>query len=149
MAKFELGGHEVKQGTGGEGITELDQNKTMVITKLTNDAPLRPEFETSLKTINDVFDHYKPNVDVEFSDAEGSPVEANIPFKSVADFGKKGLIKNSEFLTDLEAQRAEYQKFIKMLKIKQMGNILKDEEAKDSYINALKAMIEELEKTGA
>lgn len=149
MAKFELGGHEVKQGTGGEGVNELDQNKTMVISKLTNEAPLKPEFQNSLKTINDVFDHYKPNVDVEFTDAEGTPVNNNLQFKTVADFGKKGLINNSEFLTDLEAQRSEYLKFIKMLKIKQMGNIIKDDEAKENYINALKTMIQELEETGA
>lgn len=149
MAKFELGGHEVKQGTGGEGVNELDQNKTMVISKLTNEASLKPEFQNSLKTINDVFDHYKPNVDVEFTDAEGTPVNNNLQFKTVADFGKKGLINNSEFLTDLEAQRSEYLKFIKMLKIKQMGNIIKDEEAKENYINALKSMIQELEDTGA
>jgi len=149
MAKFELGGHEVKQDTGGEGVTALDQNKTLVVSQLTGDAPLKPEVETSLKTINDVFSHYKPSVDVEFTDAEGTPVKNNLTFNTVADFGKKGLIKKSEFLTDLEAQRSEYQKFIKMLKIKQMGNIIKDDEAKANYIDALKAMIDELEQTGA
>jgi len=149
MAKFELGGHEVKQDTGGEGVTALDQNKTLVVSQLTGDAPLKPEVETSLKTINDVFSHYKPSVDVEFTDAEGTPVNNNLTFNTVADFGKKGLIKKSEFLTDLEAQRSEYQKFIKMLKIKQMGNIIKDDEAKANYIDALKAMIDELEQTGA
>jgi len=149
MAKFELGGHEVKQDTGGEGVTALDQNKTLVVSQLTGDAPLKPEVETSLKTINDVFSHYKPSVDVEFTDAEGTPVNNNLTFNTVADFGKKGLIKKSEFLTDLEAQRSEYQKFIKMLKIKQMGNIIKDDEAKATYIDALKAMIDELEQTGA
>ena len=149
MAKYELGGHEVKQGTGGEGITLLDQNKTMVVTQLTGDEPLAPKFEKNLKTINDVFAQYKPTVDVEFEDADGSPVNNNLSFNTIADFGKKGLIKNSEFLQGLESQRSEYHKFVKMLKIKQMGNILKDGEAKDAYINGLKAMIEELEQTGA
>jgi len=149
MAKYELGGHEVKQGTGGEGVTLLDQNKTIVVTQLTGDEPLAPAFEKDLKNINDVFAHYKPKVEVEFEDAEGSPVNNNLSFSSIADFGKKGLIKNSEFLQDLESQRAEYQKFVKMLKIKQMGNILKDGEAKQAYINGIKAMIEELEQNGA
>lgn len=149
MPKYELGGHEVKQGTGGEAVNELDQNKTLVLAKMTGDDPLKPEFESNLKTISDVFQHYQPNVDVEFENAEGSPVENNIPFRSVADFGKKGLIKNSEFLQDLEAQRTEFQKFIKMLKIKQMNNIIKDPDAKQNYINALQSMITELEGTGA
>jgi len=149
MAKFELGGHEVKQDTGGESITALDQNKTMIISKLTNDEPLKPEFQSSLKTMNDVFKHYKPNVDVEFTDADGSPVNNNIKFNSVGDFGKDGLVKSSDFIRDLEAKRAEYLKFIKMLKIKQMGNILKDDEAKGNYIAALQSMIQELEETGA
>ena len=149
MAKFELGGHEVKQDTGGEGVNALDQNKTLVISQLTGDAPLKPEVETGLKTMKDVFDHYKPSLALELTDADGAPVSNDIQFNSVADFGKKGLIQKSPFLTSLEAQRSEYQKFIKMLKIKQMGNIIKDEEAKATYIDAIKSMIAELEETGA
>ena len=149
MAKYELGGHEVKMGTGGESVSALDQNKTLIVTNLTGEEALKPEFNTDLKTISNVFDHYKPNMDVEFENADGAPVENNLQFRGVSDFGKKGLIKNSEFLQNLEAQRSEYQKFIKMLKIKQMGNIVKDGEAKQTYINALKSMIQELEETGA
>lgn len=149
MAKYELGGHEVKQGTGGEAVNALDQNKTMVISKLTQDDPLKPEFHEDLKTISDVFDRFKPSVDIEFQDADGAPVNNDLQFRSVADFGKKGLIKNSDFLQDLEAQRSEYQKFIKMLKIKQMNNIINDAEAKQSYIGALQNMIDELAATGA
>ncbi len=149
MAKFQLGGHEVKQGTGGEAVNALDENKTLVVSKLTGDDPFKPEVVSGLKTIGDVFNHYKPSVEVEFEDAEGSPVEEKLDFNSVGDFGMKGLSKNSAFLQDLEAQRTEYQKFIKMLKIKQMGNIINDQEAKKAYINALQAMISELESTGA
>ena len=149
MAKFQLGGHEVKQGTGGEAVNALDENKTMVVTKLTGDDAFKPEVVTGLKTIGDVFDQYKPTAEIEFEDADGSPVENKLAFNSVGDFGMKGLAKNSEFLQDLEAQRTEYQKFVKMLKIKQMGNIIKDDEAKQAYINSLQAMIAELEATGA
>ena len=149
MAKFQLGGHEVKMGTGGESVNALDQNKTMVITQLTGDEPIKPEFKTDLKTINDVFSNYKPTLDVSFEDKEGNPVENNLQFNSIADFGKKALIKNSPFLQDVNANQIEFQKFIKMLKIKQMGNIVKDPDAKQSYINALQSMISELEGTGA
>jgi len=149
MAKFQLGGHEIKQGTGGEAVNALDENKTMVISKLTGDDAFKPEVVSGLKTISDVFNHYKPNAEIEFEDAEGNPVENKLDFNSVGDFGMKGLSKNSEFLQDLEAQRTEYHKFIKMLKIKQMGNIINDADAKQSYVNALQSMINELESTGA
>lgn len=149
MAKFQLGGHEVKMGTGGEAVNELDQNKTLIVTNLTADEPLKPEFHNDLKTIGDVFERYKPNVDVEFQDEDGSPISNNLQFRSVGDFGKKGLVKNSDFLQDLDAQKGEFQKFIKMLKIKQMNNIINDPEAKQSYINALQAMIDELAESGA
>ena len=149
MAKYELGGHEVKQDTGGEAVNELDQNKTLFVTQLTGDDPIKPEMHSDLKTMKDVFERYQPNVDVEFEDGEGNPVEENIAFGSVADFGLKGMPKNSEFLQDLAAQKNEYRKFIKMLKIKQMGNILKDPEAKQNYLSALKSMITELEQSGA
>jgi len=149
MAKFQLGGHEVKLGTGGEAVNELDQNKTLMVTNLTGDEPLKPEFHSDLKTIGDVFQRYQPSKEVEFQAEDGSPVENNLEFRSVADFGKKGLIRNSDFLQDLDAQQAEYHKFIKMLKIKQMNNIINDANAKQSYINALQAMIDELTETGA
>lgn len=148
MAKFQLGGHEVKQGTGGEAVNALDENKTLMVTNLTGDEPIKPNVVTGLKNITDVFAHYNPSVDVEYEDGEGAPIEENIAFKSVADFGKKGLIGKSDFLKDLEQKRSEYQKFMKMLKIKQMGNIIKDPEAKVAYIGALKAMIQELEDSG-
>ena len=149
MAKYDLGGHEIKQGTGGEAVNALDQNKTLFVTNLTGDEAVKPEFGESLKTINDVFDHYKPTKEIEFTDDDGAPVANTLSFNGVADFGKKGLINNSDFLQNLEAQRSEYQKFIKMLKIKQMGNIVNDVEAKQSYIEILQNMIAELEETGA
>lgn len=149
MAKYDLGGHEVKQGTGGEAVNALDQNKTLFVTNLTGDEALKPEFGEGLKTINDVFEHYKPTKEIEFIDDDGAPVANTLSFNSVADFGKNGLINNSDFLQSLEAQRSEYQKFIKMLKIKQMGNIINDPEGKQSYIEILQSMIAELEETGA
>jgi hypothetical protein len=146
---FQLGGHEVKQGTGGEAVNHLDQSKTMFITKLTGEDALRPEVVTGLKNIADVFNHFRPSAEVEFKAEDGSPVSNNIFFTSVGDFGKKGLIAKSDFLQNLETQKEEYLKFQKMLKIKQMSAIIADAQAKESYINALKAMVKELENTGA
>ena len=149
MAKYDLGGHEVKQDTGGEAVNALDQNKTLFVESLTGEAPLKPEFTKGLKKVGDVFNYFKPQKEIEFEDDDGNPITNEIQFSSVADFGKKGLTKKSDFLQNLEAQRSEYQKFLKMLKIKQMGNIIKDPEAKQSYINVLQGMIAELEATGA
>lgn len=146
---YSLGGHEVSQDSGGESITVLDPTKTMVVTKLTADDAVAPKIVPNLQTISDVFDHYKPELEVEFTDADGAPVNNKLQFRSVDDFGKKGVIEKSDFLQALEAERVEYQKFLKMLKIKQMQNVLKDPEAKAAYLGALRAMIKELEDAGA
>ena len=149
MAKYDLGGHEIKQDAGGETVKALDQNKTLFVSALTGEEALKPEFTQNLKTIKDVFEHYKPSKEVEFIDDKGAPINNELRFNSISDFGRKGLINNSEYLKNLEAQKSEYQKFIKMLKIKQMGNIINDVEAKASYIEILQSMIAELEATVA
>jgi hypothetical protein len=148
MSDFQLGGHEVKQGTGGEAVNHLDQNKTLYVAKLTGEDVLRPETVTGLKNMTDVFNHFKPFVEVDFKDETGATVSNNVQFSSIADFGKKGLIAKSSFLQQLDTQKEEYLKFQKMLKIKQMTGIVGDAQAKESYINALKAMVKELEATG-
>lgn len=150
MAKsLSLGGHEVSQESGGESITILDHGITLAVLGLTAEAPVKPEIQKGLQTITDVFNHYQPELEVEFKAADGSPIVNNLSFRSISDFGKDGLIEKSEFLQDLEAERVEYQKFIKMLKIKQLSNILKDPAARTAYLNALRAMIQELEEADA
>ena len=49
----------------GEGFVEISPNKTLFIQKLTNEDPIRPEIVENLGTVEAVFEHFQPNVDVE------------------------------------------------------------------------------------
>jgi hypothetical protein len=149
MAKYSIGGHEVPQDAGGEAINELDKNKTLFIESLTAEAPNEPEIVTGLTTLSEVFEHFQPEMEVEFTDEEGTPISNTLTFRSLDDFGKNGVIAKSEFLQKTETQRAEYTRFMKMLQIKQLGNVLNNPEAKAAYVEAIRAMIQELEDAGA
>ena len=147
MDDVSIGGQERKVDRGGEGITDIPKNRTLVIDQLTSNPPIKPEIVEGLKNIREVFEHFQPETEVEFENEEGAPVKENLAFRSVSHFGDKGIIRQSRFLQDLELRRKDYQKFIRMLKSnKVLEKILRDPEAKTAYLNGLWALLQELEE---
>lgn len=119
-----------------------------MVEQLTHDEPSRPEIVKGLKTVEDVFEQFKPNVDVEFQDLEGVPKKENLNFTNVGDFGVKGITAQSSFLQSLQVQQDEYQKIIKQLKSnKQLRTVIEDMETKQALINAIHALLKELESS--
>ncbi|MEL6671121.1 MAG: hypothetical protein AAFR61_02985 [Bacteroidota bacterium] len=106
----------------------------------------RPEVVQGLTNVEDVFAHFKPQAEVEFTDAEGGNIQEELSFNNLGDFGKKGITAQSQFLNDLQIQQDEYQKFIKTLRSNKILNkLLADPEAKAAYLESLKAAIAEIE----
>jgi len=137
---------EVQDVEVGESILEFPQNRTLMVEQLTHDAPAKPEIVKDLKTVDDVFDKFKPNVDVEFQDMEGVPKKENLKFSNLGDFGVKGITAQSSFLQSLEIQKEEYQKIIKQLKSnKQLRTVIEDMENKQALISSIHALLKELE----
>jgi predicted component of type VI protein secretion system len=146
MYNYDIGGQE-RKGEVNEGISEIPQNKTLLVEKLTDDPPLSPEIVTDLKNISEVFEHYKPQKEMEFDTAEGSSVNEVISFRSLADFGKSGIVNQSAYLNELNAQCQDLQKFVRQLKSnKILKSMLENKEAKASYIATIQALINELEQ---
>jgi len=155
------GAWEKPSNDASEGIADIPLNRTLFIEKLTADAPVKPElFKTVVqngevkvkgpRTVEDVFGHYKPSMEVEFTDEEGVDKKEKLEFKNLGDFGKKGITKQSPFLQNLTRQETDYQKIIKQLSSnKILKKILADPEAKASYLGVLKTLIEELEASDA
>lgn len=147
MNSYGIGGNEVPQDAN-ESITDIPENRTLLIEKLTDDPAISPEVVEGLQTIEDVFKHYKPSVDVEFKDKEGQFKNEELEFKNLGDFGKGGLSKQSDFLKELTAERDEYQKIIKHLKSnKVLRKVIDDPEQKQAFLKAIKALIKELEQS--
>ena len=150
MMDYGLGGQEKKGNDANEAISDIQKNRTLLVQKLTADAPFKPKIEEKLETVDSVFARYKPQVDLEFDDAEGTGVGETLRFNNLGDFGKKGITAQSPFLQDLSNQQDDYQKYIKQLKSnKVLQKILADPAAKETYLTALRAMVQELEDANA
>jgi hypothetical protein len=146
MYNYDIGGSE-RKGEVNEGISDIPQNKTLFVEKLTDDAPLSPDIVSDLKNISEVFEHYKPQKEIEFETAEGGTANEVISFRGLADFGKPGIVKQSAYLNELNAQCEDLQKFVRQLKSnKILKSMLENKDAKASYLSTIQALISELEQ---
>ena len=98
MFDYGVGGNEVKQ-SASEGMADIPLNRSLFIQKLTSDEAIKPQAVYDLKNIDEVFEHFQPNVDVEFEKADGSTTNENFRFGNLGDFGTKN-IENSFCGTD-------------------------------------------------
>ena len=146
MFNYEIGGNERKIDTS-EAFAEIAHNKTLFVQKLTDNEPIKPEKVEGLKTVKEVFDHYKPNVIVAFEKQDGSTVGETINFTELSDFGVKNIINQSNYLTDVNIEREMSLNVIKQLKSnKTLKATLDDVETKTAFISALKNFVDELEQ---
>lgn len=146
METYGIGGTEVK-GDASEAISEIQQNRTLMIQKLTAEPPVKPKVVQGLTKIDEVFEHFKPNIAVEFQDSEGALREETLNFGNLADFGIKGITQQSEFLQNLTMQKEQLNKVIKQLKSnKMMRKALENGETKLALLNSIYAMIKEIEQ---
>lgn len=141
---YGIGGNEVKTDAS-EAFADIPQNRTLMAEKLTKDAPVKPEIVHGLQTVEQVFEHYKPDISIDFEDAEGVTKKETLSFKNLGDFGVKGITEQSEFLKDNASQKEEYLKIIKQLKSnKILKSALADPDAKKALLDAIQGMIAEL-----
>ena len=137
---------EVQDVEVGESILEFPQNRTMMVEQFTNEDAVKPEIVNGIKTVDEVFEHFKPKVDVEFQDMEGAPKKETLNFNNLGDFGVKGITAQSSFLQNLQIQQDEYQKIIKQLKTnKQLRTVIENVENKQAMLGAIHALLKELE----
>lgn len=147
MALYEygVGGNEVKIDAN-EAIAEIPSNRTLLVQKLTEEAPLQPETTYGLETLEDVFERFQPSVELEFQDQEGNEIPEKLDFKGLSDFSAKKLKENSPFLSQLNIEREQYLKISRLLSSnKALLKSLSDEEARAEMIQVLEASLLELE----
>lgn len=148
MALYEygVGGNEVKIDAN-EAIAEIPSNRTLLVQKLTEEAPLQPETTYGLETLEDVFERFQPSVELEFQDQEGNEILEKLDFKGLSDFSAKKLKENSPFLSQLNIEREQYLKISRLLSSnKALLKSLSDEEARAEMIQVLEASLLELEE---
>lgn len=133
----------------GEGFVEISPNKTLFIQKLTNEDPEKPEVAEGLQTVEQVFEKFKPNCDVELDKEDGSTLKENFRFLGLADFDAKNLTNQSSYLKNLSFENDAYLKAVKQLGTnKSLKKVLENPETKNAFVNALKALVTELDEMG-
>ncbi|RYF37810.1 MAG: hypothetical protein EOO38_25690, partial [Cytophagaceae bacterium] len=124
MFNYEIGGNEIKP-MASEGIADIPFNRTMLALQLTDEEPVTPELVTGLKTVEDVFNRYQPNVDVEFEDEEaadavdGAPEDEedeDEPMAEEEEAGPSGSVRASATPAPAPRQRTQikYDDYIKI-----------------------------------
>ncbi|UCA61766.1 hypothetical protein KB553_09595 [Chryseobacterium rhizoplanae] len=140
-----IGGNEVPPEIN-ESIFEIPQNRTLLAQKLTSYDPVRPDLVEGLNTVEKVFEHFKPEISIDFEDINGATKVESLRFKNLGDFGIKGITKQSEFLSDLETKKNQYQQIIRQLKTnKILKAALEDPDARQALFQTLQALIQELD----
>lgn len=146
ILNYGIGGNEVKT-EASEGIGNIPENRTLLVEKLTAEAPVSPQAIEGLTTIEEVFATFQPNVDVEFETAEGEPIQENFSFQNTGDFQIKNLTAQSRFLKNLEIKRDFYTKLVKQLRTnKILQKALENEDTKKAFIQALTQLKNELKE---
>jgi len=145
MYSYGIGGQERKLDNASEAISDIPLNRTLLVQKLTTNTPLRAQVVEGLKTPEAVFAHFKPEVAVDFTDGNGAVVPEKLHFNSLGDFGKKGIIEQSDFLKSLAAETDDLNKLLRQLKSnKILKAALENPETKAAFLNAIQAMMDEL-----
>jgi hypothetical protein len=145
--KYSIGG-TVQETDASEAFADIPQNRVLLAEQLTADAPVKPVIVEGLTNIEQVFAHFKPKVDLEFETEEGSMSKETLHFKTLGDFGVKGVTTQSRFLNDLEMKKENFQKISRQLKTNKLLKLaLANPESKESLIAILNELVAELENT--
>ncbi|GEO04168.1 hypothetical protein AAE02nite_18320 [Adhaeribacter aerolatus] len=145
MNQVEIGGQLVPQQSF-EAISQISSNRTLLVQQLTT-KPTKPEPITGLKTVDEVFQYFKPTAKVGFETAEGKPVNEEMKFNNLGDFGKEGLISQSNFLTETKTQQDTYEKIAKQLRTnKILKSALQNPETRQAFMQSIEALIQEIDQ---
>ena len=131
-------------------VSLLDTNKTLMIDQYTTDVEAgSPEFVEETGTVGDAFAHFKPQVEVAFTDEEGGSVTETLKFGEIRDFeaqgGKGNLVKNSEFLSGVKSKIDTNVKIRKSIEQnRKLRDILKDAGSREELKALLESMLAEL-----
>lgn len=146
MFNYGVGGNEVKVDAN-EAIAQIQENKSLIVSQLTTDESYTPEIVTGLKTVEDVFRHFQPSVEVQHEDADGNAIDEEFRFRNLADFTPKNLVNNSDYLQKLSMEQDQYNKIVRQLKTnKILRNMLENEQSRAAFVEVLKNVAQELEK---
>ncbi|QQY81746.1 type VI secretion system contractile sheath protein TssC [Tamlana sp. s12] len=98
-----------------EGVQELPTNRTFLIHRFTEKTPLLPEIIEDLKTLQDVFSHFKPQISVVLEGLSGEQVNETMVFRNISDFDVSRMAFRSPYLRAISHKINSYFDVLKTL----------------------------------
>ena len=146
---YGIGGNEVNVDAN-ESIADIPSNRTLLVQKLTDEAPVSPETVYGLQTVEDVFEHFSPSVNVEMQDDNGEDVLETMRFKNLGDFNADKLKENSAFLSKLDVEKEQNMKIARQLSSnKALLKALANPETRQAILDLLQSSLDEVNNADA
>ena len=146
---YGIGGNEVNVDAN-ESIADIPSNRTLLVQKLTDEAPVSPETVYGLQTVEDVFEHFSPSVNVEMQDDNGEDVLETMHFKNLGDFNADKLKENSDFLSKLDVEKEQNIKIARQLSSnKALLKALANPETRQAILDLLQSSLDEVNNADA
>lgn len=146
---YGIGGNEVNVDAN-ESIADIPSNRTLLVQKLTDEAPVSPETVYGLQTVEDVFEHFSPSVNVEMQDDYGEDVLETMRFKNLGDFNADKLKENSDFLSKLDVEKEQNIKIARQLSSnKALLKALANPETRQAILDLLQSSLDEVNNADA
>ena len=140
---------EILEEDNGGKVVELPHSKSLYVGQFTNTV-FDPELFQNATNIKAVFEKFKPEVEVDFTDEEGGSVNETLRFSEIRDFevdnGRGKLVTKSPFLSELKNNIETNAKMSKLIsQNSRLKNLLTDAESKEELRNVLQHLLNELE----
>ncbi|CAA0196843.1 conserved hypothetical protein [Tenacibaculum maritimum] len=146
MYNYGIGGNEVTVDAN-ESIADIPSNRTLLIQKLTDKAPVTPEAIYGLQTVEDVFENFSPTVQLEHKDENGAEVKETMSFKNLGDFDAKKIKENSDFLSKLDVEKEQNMKISRQLSSNRaLLKALENPDTRNAIVQMLENSIEEIKQ---
>ena len=139
--KFTLGAREVKEESESIPIELLPSNKSLYLAKLNSED--NPSLEPAkCKNVKEVFENFKPSLDVELETAEGETVNAEFKIEGMQDFSSKELTQKNEYLRNTYYKNEILRDLSKQLsKNKTLLKALKDPKKREGFLKLIDSYI--------
>lgn len=128
-------------------LSPISMNKTLYVAKFTDELPMQPEAVPELESVEDVMDHFKPEVTVMLEDGDGQQMAETFKFTRLGDFTPEGIVDQSLYLQELTNQMNDLQRINHQLRSNRMLQYaLQNQQAKSTMLAMIQQMIDEIDQ---
>lgn len=130
-------------------LSPISMNKTLFVAKFTDELPSESEAAPDLESVDDVLEHYKPEVTVMLSSQKGEPMAETFRFGRMGDFTPEGFVDQSDYLQELNDRMRDLQRINYQLRSnKMLQHAVANPQVKATMLAMVQQMIDEIDQAG-